>query len=69
MKVNFDPSTRLITGQVEIEYVNNSLDTLKQLWFKLYPILKALLLSNKSRALLLAAANISSKSARRARVQ
>ena len=37
LDIDFDPSSRLITGQVEIKYSNNSPDTLKQLWFKLYP--------------------------------
>ncbi len=35
--VNFNPDTRLINGAVDIAYVNNSPDTLKQIWFKLYP--------------------------------
>ncbi|MEJ5961643.1 M1 family metallopeptidase [Pedobacter immunditicola] len=37
IKVLFDPATRLLKGKVEINYVNNSPDSLKQLWFKLYP--------------------------------
>jgi len=37
LKVNFDPQSRLIKGTAEITYVNNSPDTLKQIWFKLYP--------------------------------
>jgi hypothetical protein len=37
IKINFDPKTRLIKGTVDIDYVNNSPDTLKQLMFKLYP--------------------------------
>lgn len=37
LKVNFDPQSRLIKGTAEISYVNNSPDTLKQIWFKLYP--------------------------------
>lgn len=37
IKVNFDPQSRVINGTVEVEYVNNSPDTLKELWFKLYP--------------------------------
>jgi hypothetical protein len=37
IKVNFDPQTRNLTGVVDIDYTNNSPDTLKQLWFKLYP--------------------------------
>ena len=37
IKVSFDPGTRRITGTVDITYVNNSPDTLQQIWFKLYP--------------------------------
>lgn len=37
LKVNFNPATRELKGLAEIIYVNNSPDTLKQLWFKLYP--------------------------------
>ena len=37
IKVNFDPKSRLIKGVVNIDYVNNSPDTLTQLLFKLYP--------------------------------
>lgn len=37
IKVNFDPKTRLISGTVGIDYVNNSPDTLKRVQFKLYP--------------------------------
>ncbi|MFD0833106.1 M1 family metallopeptidase [Mucilaginibacter boryungensis] len=37
IKVNFDPKTRSIKGTVDIDYVNNSPDTLNQLLFKLYP--------------------------------
>ncbi|WP_049772234.1 M1 family metallopeptidase [Pedobacter heparinus] len=37
LKINFNPSTRELKGLAEIVYVNNSKDTLKQLWFKLYP--------------------------------
>jgi len=37
ISVNFDPATRLVAGAVEIHYVNNSPDTLKQIVFKLYP--------------------------------
>lgn len=37
LKVTFDPSTRLLTGQAEIEYYNNSPDTLKQVVFHLNP--------------------------------
>src|SRR5215204_551567 len=35
--VRFEPSTRLVSGEVDIRYINNSPDTLKQVWFKLYP--------------------------------
>ncbi|MFN8249008.1 MAG: M1 family metallopeptidase [Ferruginibacter sp.] len=35
--VNFNPSTRLITGTAVINYSNNSPDTLKEILFKLYP--------------------------------
>lgn len=37
LKVNFNPETRLLDGVVDAVYFNNSPDTLKQLWFKLYP--------------------------------
>ncbi|MET3114062.1 hypothetical protein AAKU52_001795 [Pedobacter sp. CG_S7] len=37
IKASFDPGTRLLKGNIEIDYVNNSPDTLKQIWFKLYP--------------------------------
>ena len=37
IKVNFDPATRLLAGTVRITYQNNSPDSLRQLWFKLYP--------------------------------
>jgi len=37
LKVDFNPVTREIKGTVEIQYVNNSPDTLKEIWFKLYP--------------------------------
>src|SRR4249919_962758 len=37
ININFDPATRLLTGIADISYVNNSLDTLTQIWFKLYP--------------------------------
>src|SRR5690349_7918137 len=37
LKINFDPATRELKGTVNIDYVNNSPDTLKQIWFKLYP--------------------------------
>jgi hypothetical protein len=37
LKVNFNPASRLLKGTADIIYVNNSPDTLKQIWFKLYP--------------------------------
>lgn len=37
LNVSFAPDTRLVSGTVDINYVNNSPDTLKQIWFKLYP--------------------------------
>jgi peptidase M1-like protein len=37
ISINFDPATRLLSGMVNIEYTNNSPDTLKQIWFKLNP--------------------------------
>jgi hypothetical protein len=37
IKVDFNPQTRLLNGTVDIDYVNNSPDTLKQIFFKLYP--------------------------------
>jgi hypothetical protein len=37
LDVHFDPQTLLLKGNVIIDYVNNSPDTLKQLLFKLYP--------------------------------
>ena len=37
IKVNFDPQTRLLSGTVAIDYVNNSPDTLNEIYFKLYP--------------------------------
>jgi hypothetical protein len=37
LHIDFSPSTRLLSGTVEIVYSNNSPDTLRQVWFKLYP--------------------------------
>jgi len=37
IKVNFNPKTRVLNGVVDIDYVNNSPDTLGQVYFKLYP--------------------------------
>jgi hypothetical protein len=35
--IHFNPETRLLTGKVDIDYVNNSPNTLQQILFKLYP--------------------------------
>jgi len=35
--VDFNPVSRLLKGQAEVVYTNNSPDTLKEIWFKLYP--------------------------------
>lgn len=37
IKVDFSPASRLVRGTVDILYRNQSPDTLKQIWFKLYP--------------------------------
>jgi hypothetical protein len=37
LHINFNPESRLVAGTVDINYTNNSPDTLKQVWFKLYP--------------------------------
>lgn len=37
LKVDFNPATRLLKGKVDVLYTNNSPDTLKEIWFKLYP--------------------------------
>src|SRR5579871_3831135 len=37
IRVNFNPSSRLLSGFESITYTNNSPDTLRQLLFKLYP--------------------------------
>jgi hypothetical protein len=37
LKVKFNPATREVTGIVDVVYFNNSPDTLKEMWFKLYP--------------------------------
>lgn len=37
LNINFDPQSRLLNGNVTIDYINNSPDTLYEIWFKLYP--------------------------------
>ena len=37
LKINFDPVSRLLSGSEEIDYTNNSPDTLRSIVFKLYP--------------------------------
>ncbi|QJD95073.1 M1 family metallopeptidase [Mucilaginibacter robiniae] len=37
IKVNFNPETRVLNGTIDVDYLNNSPDTLKQVYFKLYP--------------------------------
>ncbi|MFD2784778.1 M1 family metallopeptidase [Hymenobacter rubripertinctus] len=37
IKVNFDPATRRVSGTAAIAYHNQSPDSLRQVWFKLYP--------------------------------
>ncbi|OWP64175.1 peptidase [Hymenobacter amundsenii] len=37
IKVNFDPATRRVSGTAAIAYHNASPDSLRQVWFKLYP--------------------------------
>lgn len=37
LKVDFNPLSRVLKGTVEVVYKNQSLDTLKEVWFKLYP--------------------------------
>jgi hypothetical protein len=49
LKVNFNPLSRVVSGTAEITYVNNSPDTLNQMWFKLYPNLYKKGVSVKSR--------------------
>lgn len=37
LSVKYDPGSRLLTGVADINYTNNSPDTLRQIWFKIYP--------------------------------
>jgi len=37
IKVTFDPDTNALAGKVDVDYTNNSPDTLRQVVFKLYP--------------------------------
>ena len=37
LQIKFNPATREVTGMVDVVYFNNSPDTLKEMWFKLYP--------------------------------
>ncbi|MDP4261985.1 MAG: M1 family metallopeptidase [Bacteroidota bacterium] len=37
LDIHFYPATRVLSGTANINYTNNSPDTLKQIWFKLYP--------------------------------
>lgn len=37
LDIHFNPQTGLLEGTVDIDYLNHSPDTLKQIWFKLYP--------------------------------
>ena len=37
IKVTFNPKNRVLNGVVDIDYTNNSPDTLGQVYFKLYP--------------------------------
>jgi Aminopeptidase N len=37
LKISFDPDTRLVTGTEQINYTNNSPDSLRSVLFKLYP--------------------------------
>ncbi|WP_207435015.1 M1 family metallopeptidase [Sabulibacter ruber] len=37
IKIDYNPTSRLLAGTVDIDYTNNSPDTLKQIVFKLYP--------------------------------
>ncbi|MDB5191700.1 MAG: peptidase [Segetibacter sp.] len=37
ISVNYDPATRILRGVMVVTYTNNSPDSLKELWLKLYP--------------------------------
>lgn len=37
LRLRFDPATRLVSGEEDIEYTNRSPDTLREILFKLYP--------------------------------
>lgn len=37
LKVSYEPASRLLSGSVDIVYINNSPDTLDRIYFKLYP--------------------------------
>lgn len=37
LKISFNPQNRNLDGVVDIDYTNNSPDTLKEIWLKLYP--------------------------------
>lgn len=37
LQIKLNPSTREVNGIVDVIYINNSPDTLKEIWFKLYP--------------------------------
>jgi len=37
LNIDFNPDSRLLKGKVQVTYTNNSPDTLKEIWFKLYP--------------------------------
>lgn len=49
LKIDFNPITRLVKGVVEIQYTNNSPDTLKEIWFKIYPNLYKKGVNSKSK--------------------
>ena len=37
LAITFNPADRSVSGIVDIQYFNNSPDTLNEIWFKLYP--------------------------------